>query len=258
MGNFSEQFLNLKLIAKEHFRKLINYKHSLLLADPAYHDDLYVVSFPKSGATWMNFLMANIHLKMSGDKRHVTFFNVHNFVPDIHFAREAVQTLPFPGFRVLKSHSGINPYYRNVIYIVRDPRDVLVSYYHFLLGLGKFNGDIKTLIRSKALGVTAWCEHVRGWMEDSSVATRFIYIRYEDLKINPLKTLKRIYGFIGYDIEDDILLSAIDKSSFEKMKGLENDYGYGGRDIARQLNFMRKGKTSCWQNEIAEAELNYI
>ena len=178
-------------MAKEAAKKFAHHQYTLSLADSPRHDDLYIVSFPKSGATWMNFLMSHIHLQMSRDERRVTFFNVHNFVPDIHFSREIRQTLPFPGFRIAKSHSSVNPYYKNIIYIVRDPVDVQISYYHFLLGLGSFNRDIKSLIRSESYGVAAWCEHVRGWMEDTSAATPFIFIRYEDLKSEPLQTLKR-------------------------------------------------------------------
>lgn len=259
MNKASLLLSNLKLIAKDKVKAILTYQHTRLLADPPRHDDLYVVSFPKSGSTWLAFLMANIHLKMSGDSRNVTFFNVHNFIPDIHFSRHVRQeALPFPGVRVMKSHSIFNPCYKNAVYLVRDPRDVMVSYYHFLLGLDSFNGDIKSLIRSESFGIAAWCEHVRGWMEDTSAATRFIFIRYEDLKSEPFHTLKKIYGFIGYELEEYVLESAVKKSSFENMKALEGEYAYGGRDVAEKLRFIRKGKTSGGKEELDSEDIAYI
>lgn len=258
MGNLSELLLNLRLVGKENLKKIINYKHNLSLADSPCHDDLYVVSFPKSGSTWMNFLMANIHLKMSNDDRSVNFYNIHNFIPDIHFCRQ-IRSLPlsFPGFRVMKSHSVYNPSYKNTIYIVRDPRDVLVSYYHFLLGVGNFAGDIKQLIYSPHYGIRAWEKHVRSWAE-SPVNIRIAFIRYEDLKSKPLDTLKRVYGLFGYDLAPSILKEAIKLSSFKRMKALEEDYGHGGREVAKKFKFMRRGESGGWQNAIADNELNYI
>lgn len=222
------------------------------------HDDLYIVSYPKSGATWMDFLMANIHLHMSGSDRSVNFFNVHFFIPDIHSSRDVVQVLPFPGHRIMKSHSGHNPYYNNVIYIIRDPRDVMVSYYHFLLGLGKYQGDLSTLVRSESFGIRAWCEHVRGWIEDSSAATRFIVIRYEDLKAEPKAVMEKVYEFLGYRLTDEVIAGAIEKSSFENMKALEKAYGYGGRDIAERLKFMRSGVVGGGKDQLDADDLAYI
>ena len=57
------------------------------MPDNPLHDDLFIVSFPKSGTTWLNFLMANVHLKMSGSIQHVTFYNIDDFIPDIEQVR---------------------------------------------------------------------------------------------------------------------------------------------------------------------------
>lgn len=223
------------------------------------HDDLYLVSFPKSGATWMDFLMGNINAAMNDDGRAVTFFNIHNFVPDIHDSRDIPDIRDrFPGFRIIKSHSGLNPFYKNVVYILRDPRDVMVSYFHFLRGLGSFQGDFAHLIRSPRFGVAAWREHLRGWMEDSAASTRFALIKYEELKVNPADTLRRLYRLLGHDLSSSVIEDAIEKSSFERMRGLETEYNYGGRDLGKALNFMRRGKAGGWRDSLSPGDVEFI
>lgn len=239
--------------------RIANAPHFATLADPPQHDDLYVVSFPKSGATWVNFLMANLHLRMSGVARNVTFFNVHDFVPDIEMGtRLALTALPSPGHRVIKSHSGYNPYYRKVIYLVRDPRAAIVSYHHFLVGLGQVERTISETIRSPEHGIEAWCRHVSSWFERTEAATSFMTMRYEDLRADPAATLRATYRQLGHDLDDVVLAQAIEASSFENMKALEREYGYGGRRYNKNLTFVRKGRAAGWKDEVSAADIAFI
>ena len=63
MNKLKKLILAMVFNAKIALQYVMTYRHKALLSNPSYHDDLYIVSFPKSGATWMNFLMANIHLR---------------------------------------------------------------------------------------------------------------------------------------------------------------------------------------------------
>src|SRR5580698_1578569 len=106
-----------------------NYVLEKDISGRAFHvlpDDIFLVSYPKSGNTWTRFLLGNL---MSPDER-VTFVNVERKVPDIYAkSKKALKKIPSP--RVIKSHECFDPRYRRVIYIVRDPRDVAVSAYHY-------------------------------------------------------------------------------------------------------------------------------
>src|SRR5438874_11935634 len=96
-------------------------------AATVYPDDVFLVSYPKSGNTWVRFLIANLISDIP-----VTFLNIEQRIPSIYILPDrALRAMPKP--RVLKSHECFVPRYRNVIYIVRDPRDVAVSYYHYNL-----------------------------------------------------------------------------------------------------------------------------
>lgn len=259
MSKFSLVLNGAASIVKETAKKIAYHKHTLSLADSPCHDDLYIVSFPKSGATWVDFLMANIHLKMSGDKRLVNFYNIHTIIPDVHYCRHVrVTPLPFPGFRVMKSHAAYNPYYKNVIYIIRDPRDVMVSYYKFLVGLGEFSGSVSDLIRSPKYGIETWINHVEEWHYCSPASMRIIFVRYEDLKSNTYATLRGLYEAIGFVIPDEVLNIAIEESSFDKMKLLERAWNYGGRPVGDNFTFMRKGVSGAWENTLTDDDLVYV
>ena len=254
--NFFAGFFSLsRYVAK----KIAHHRYTLFLADSPRHDDLYVVSFPKSGATWMDFLMANIHTEMSGKKKQINFFNIHSVIPDIHADTSIGPTaLSFPGFRVIKSHADFNPYYRNVIYIIRDPRDVMLSYYRYLTGLGEFSGSISDLIRSSSYGIRAWVQHIDSWYLKSQASLRICFVRYEDLKKDAYAEVLRIYNTLGLEVPDDVLKQAICDSSFENMKQLEQEWNYGGRPVAGSFKFMQQGSSGTWNGTLSVSDSTYI
>src|SRR5437868_10954354 len=89
-------------------------------------DDVFIVSFPRSGNTWTRFLVGNL----ISQNEPISFVNVESRIPDIYLhSQESLCRMSRP--RVLKSHEPFDPRYKKVIYVVRDPRDVAVSRYHF-------------------------------------------------------------------------------------------------------------------------------
>lgn len=252
--------MGLKSFLKEAVKcNIMTYHYRILTPAKQRHDDLYLVSFPKSGNTWLSFLMANIHIKMSGLKREVNFFNLHDFIPDIHSSRNLKSDiLSFPGHRVIKSHSEFNPFYRKVIYLVRDPRDVMVSYYWFQKTLGNFHGSSSKLIRSPMFGISAWCRHVQSFVEKTPASVSIDFVRYEDLKSEPEKLLKRLYKLIGYTIPNDILSECIKLCSFENMRELEEFYNYGGDMRFADFKFMRRGQVESYKSELSTEDISFI
>src|SRR5689334_7193419 len=88
-------------------------------------DDVFLVSYPRSGNTWTRFLLGNLLWQDTP----VTFSNIESRIPEIYFNPDRLmRQLRRP--RLLKSHECFQPHYPRVIYIVRDPRDVATSFYH--------------------------------------------------------------------------------------------------------------------------------
>lgn len=85
-----------------------------------YEDDVFLTSYPRSGNTWMRFLVGNL---VHPDEP-VTFLNLERLLPDmyIHSDRE-MRKMRLP--RVIKSHECFDPRYKRIVYIVRDPETSL-------------------------------------------------------------------------------------------------------------------------------------
>ena len=62
----------------------------------------------------------------------VSFLSIDHLFPAV-ININCQKLAKIPGPRLIKSHEYFDPRYKQVIYIVRDPRDIVISYYHFLL-----------------------------------------------------------------------------------------------------------------------------
>ncbi len=98
------------------------------------HSDLYLVEYPKSGATWLSTILANTALIESGKTERATFVTARKYIPDIHISRDIGELgYTIPSNRIIKSHDLYNSRYCFVIYLVREPFDVMTSYYNFMM-----------------------------------------------------------------------------------------------------------------------------
>ena len=94
-------------------------------------DDVVIVSYPRSGSTWLRFIFAHlIRDRVSDQSTNVDFLFVQRFIPAISAAIQQkgvdYEALPFP--RIMRTHSLYIKEIPKVIYLMRDGRDVLVSY----------------------------------------------------------------------------------------------------------------------------------
>jgi len=184
----------------------------------------------------------------------LSFFNIHDFIPDIHSTRAIKEKiLLFPEQRVIKSHANYNPYYRKIIYLIRDPRDVMVSYYWHLKNSSHFKGTISQLIRSPLYGIEAWCNHVKDWVEKPPESCSIDFIRYEDIKNNSLETVSHVYKLLGYKVAKHVVAKALELSSVEIMKEVESY-----RNKFKNFEFVRKGGAGGYLKEMDEPDVAYI
>jgi hypothetical protein len=252
----------LNFIRRKHESYFLRLKYQRLLPEDYKLEDIYLVSFPKSGNTWLRFLVANaIKIKFKVE-RQVNFFSIHDIIPDIQLSRYikpggAFGCLDVP--RVIKSHSTYNPYYYRVILLIRDPRDALISYYYFLKNYEKIPGDwnFSKFIRSSKFGAAAWVRHTESWFFTRNSSQNIQIVLYEHLIDNPHEQLRRIMELIGFSLTDDELQEAINLSSKENMRQSEVNHKSAYLVKTQKTAFVRQGKVTEGK-ELVESDRRYI
>jgi hypothetical protein len=222
-----EQVAIQKIIKKviNHLQEFVaDRQHKFFLPDAPRADDIYLASYPRSGNTWLSFLIANAIREHYGLKREVGFFSILDIIPSVHFKSKDINPQGLFGCndlpRIIKSHCGYNPYYNRVIFLVRDPRKVLVSYYQFLRER-KFIPESQTLsdfIRTERYGAKRWSNHAKGWYLSYSAGQIIQVFLYEDFAANPQAQLSRLMDLLGLQLSETELQAAVEASSKENMQ----------------------------------------
>lgn len=228
-----------------------------------YPDDVFIVSYPRSGNTWTRFLISNlIH-----QDEPTTFANIESRIPEIYFNPDhTMRALPRP--RILKSHECFEPRYRRMIYIVRDPRDVAVSFYHHNVKAGNIPDDysmddfIPRFIAAEFdTRWGSWNDNVRSWLSLRQGQPGFLMLRYEDMKKDPQGQLLRVGRFLEQcsfrkiDLSPEKLQRAVDMSSPERMRALEKEQG-GQWVLTKRTRhdkpFVRTASAGGWKSTLSE------
>jgi hypothetical protein len=220
----------------------------------AYDDDVWVVSYPRSGNTWTRFLIANL---VAGAEA-VDWSNIERHVPDIYLNQDPqLRALPRP--RYLKSHEAFRPDYRRVVFIVRDPRDVALSYFHFLRKSNRLAADapvsafLPSFLAGEVDAYGSWGENVGSWLGARRGTPGFIVVRYEDLLENAEAQLARVAEMLKLPADNGQLRRAVENSRADRMRDLEQSqrgqhkYLKSSRE---DIPFVRAAKSGQWQTEL--------
>jgi hypothetical protein len=206
--------------------------------------DVFVVSYPKSGNTWMRFLLINyIYNK---DRNRIEYSDLESYIPSIH--RSSVEEInAFKEPRIIKSHL-INEEYPKVIYIVRDGRDALVSYYHYLVELRGYDWNFAEFMKSHHVsGKNSWEYHLRQALDfKEKFQDNIFFVKYEELKSNTHISFRKVLQFLKLYVDDSQLDFAIASSSFKNLQNMQQESGVNIED--KEINFFRKGSSGQWQD----------
>lgn len=236
-------------------------------------DDTFLVSYPRSGNTWTRFLIANL---VYPDKV-VDFRNIEKLIPDANSqSSRTLKSAPPP--RVIKTHEYFDHRYPKTIYIVRDPRDVALSYYQFSRKYGHIDEKVSlenfvddfVCGRLISADYGTWGENVGSWMYARGHSLSFLLVRYEDMRQNPTTELTRISTFMGIRPDPVRLQRAVEQSSADHMRKLEElqddqwqkTLGYVTRreykKKRKDIPFIGWAKAGGWRNSLPESCVHQI
>jgi hypothetical protein len=226
-------------------------------------DDIFLVSYPKSGNTWTRFLIAN--LVYPG--KNPDFSNINDLLPDPQvMSKRNLERAPRP--RILKSHQYFDPRYPKVIYVVRDPRDVVLSEYYFDKKRRAIADDfplqpfVSRFVRGELNHpYGTWGENVATWFHTRFGDPRFLLVKYEALQSQAMHEMGRIADFLGISTRPEQLAFAIERSSADRMRELEKKQGHlwsSTRETRQDKPFVRSAKSGGWKAELPETSVAEI
>ena len=202
---------------------------------------VFIVSYPKSGNTWVRFLLANL----LAPEKQISFRNIEDYVPNIY--KSSATLGEREGRRYIKTHHPCYDLYPKIVYIYRDGRDALVSYYHYATGKQVFVGSFADFIFSPFVEqFSSWNEHVTGALDFASEhPDRILMLQYEGMLRQPPASAARVTAFLELGCDERTIANAVEKSSFDQLKRVEQTFG--GENLTKPLTFFRSGKSGQWQ-----------
>jgi hypothetical protein len=206
--------------------------HELHLFPQVLEDEIYLVSFPRSGNTWLRCLLTTI---FTGSE--VTPKLLQDVVPDVYQSLNTHTAKPNRQPLIIKTHAPYRAIPARVIYLVRDGRRALESFFRYARqypsGFYDDHSRIQDFYFRDDLWPCPWHVHVTGWLDGLSTwdQTRYLIVRYEDLVASPGETLRSVLRFTGCEVSDGDIGRALDLNSRNRLRQIEEAAGTGSMNF---------------------------
>lgn len=250
---------------KSRVREIRRSNHDARLQRSLGKVDAFLVSYPKSGRTWLRYLMslymARVYdLGFEPDLRS-TFRVLPNFDMDKERGLPSSEALgPTKMPLVAVSHRDFDRDLfsaKRTIMLVRDPRDVLVSsYFHQTRHKHRFEGDIAEFLEDETYGAAAVASYHNGWATGLA-GGQALTISYEELSEDTHGVVRNILNFLGIAVDEQVLDDAVRKAQFDKMRKKEQQTGIPGHEYNREdadASRVRRGKVAGYTDYLGPAE----
>ena len=236
--------------APSELETVITTRTGLIPIDKYDPQDVFIAGYPKSGNTW--FQLITVGLLYGFNAELVPDSLVQDLVPDMHFKR-FYRRYSTPMF--FKTHNPPSPEYKKVVYLLRDGRDAVVSYYYHTCDLSGREIDFVEFVEQYNIFSLKWHEHVNLWLSNPYNAEMLV-IKYEDLKQNGLRTLDQYCSFLNISRSKGHLQTVISETDFEKMRFREKKLGWDDPNWPKDKPFIRRGVVGSYKDEFPKVALD--
>ncbi|XP_003969975.1 sulfotransferase family 5A, member 1 [Takifugu rubripes] len=237
--------------------------------------DVLIVSYPKSGTTWMQEIITLIlgrgdpHLSHTVPNWARAPWLEHHYFAELQEASSTqprVFTTHLPNHLLvpaLQEPPGSNV---KVIYVSRNPKDVAVSFYHFhklavfLPEFSTFEEFLHHFLDGR-LCYGSWFDHIKGWTDQRRAPSNLLHVTYEEMSLDLSGTIQKVSSYLRRPLVEDEVNSCVKHCSFSSMKVNKMvNYSLVAKDIMDHSkgSFMRKGKVGDWKTMFTEEQDEYF
>ncbi|XP_006839969.1 PREDICTED: amine sulfotransferase-like [Chrysochloris asiatica] len=227
-------------------------------------DDVFIITYPKSGTIWTQQILSLIYFEEH--RNRTDNVDTMDRAPFLEYNIRKMDYYTRPSPRLFSSHI---PYYLapkglknkkpKIIYIYRNPKDVLISYFHFtklmavLEDVHSIEQFMRRFLDGKVVG-SLWFDHIRGWYEHRH-NFNILFMMYEEMKKDLRSSVLKICNFLEKELSEETLDAVVRQATFKNMK---SDTKANYEQIIKeeigtrtdQGSFLRKGTIGDWKNHM--------
>lgn len=263
MDNTNEYLLNFK--GFNFNKRLVNTEELEKMEDIEIRDDdVFLITYPKSGTVWIRYILFLIYFE--GERNSNENLQPYDTMPFLEYNILDLDYVKMPSPRIFSSHlpyylvpKGLKSKKAKILYIYRNPKDVLISYFYFSNWLLTMESTdiiehfLEKFLDGKVAG-SCWFDHIRGWYEHRH-DFNIMFLSYEDMKKDLRGSVLKICSFLEKELSEEDVNSVVRQATFQNMKSNPRE----DRDqvintlIGTRHNegsFLRKGATGDWKNHL--------
>lgn len=237
--------------------------------------DVILVTQPKAGTTWLKALAFAIlnRSNYSFSQHPLLSCSPHECVPFLEISYVGGHAADFGSVAQQRLFATHIPYSLlpasvadsecRIVYLCRDPKDVLVSLWHFMKAMEPEIVELNQAFEMFCDGASpygpVWEHNLEYWRESLRRPEKVLFLKYEEITAEPTRSAKRLAEFMGCPFSeeeetDGVVEEVVRLCSFEKLSSMEvNKSGAGmiGGVPIQQANFFRKGRVGDWANHLS-------
>lgn len=237
--------------------------------------DVYLISYPNSGRTWFRVLLGKalcdqygIDEKLLLDTRNLSQqagILITEFTHDCSLVDKDNFYYTDQMFFDKARYRG-----KKIILLIRDPRDVLVSYYFQQVKRDKnYQGTLSDFIRDEKFGINKLLRFNNLWYQNRHLLRDFMVLSYEEIRADTVGCLTKMLTFMGVqDLKVGVVEAAVEFSSFNNMKELEKQNYWQNHNRAQMVQARntkdedsyktRRGKIGGYADYLSAEDIEYI